>query len=214
VLFRGCLGVTEYYAGVTLNYSGQSEGKMNTKSSKKAKQMPVSNEDEDDVWTYEIEQLFGKNRKLQPSERNLISLFYNNMKSKLQSPPEGSRWVMLMAVDLSTYTVIEQAAVSTDWADERWRHFFQWMYVDSFVTSPKDVAKAAFNDYKNGQRSINILCQRYDNLYTHLDEEGRKETRSTVRKMLNKMLHAEPQNTPNKSSPKKSSKPYSKKKPS
>jgi hypothetical protein len=157
------------------------------KSGAKAKEKPRYKADEN--WDYEREQVFDRNRKLEPGQRNLISLFYGSMSGKLLPAPKGSRWIMLMMVDLSTYTVIEQAAVSSDWSDEQWRLEFQEMYLDRFATAFDEVATAAFGDYKRGERKMGILCQRYDNVYPRLDIQGQKATRLALSKKLNKMLH-------------------------
>jgi hypothetical protein len=149
---------------------------------------------EDDDLTYEMNQLFGKNRKLAPGERNLVSLFVgkNNMDfvGKVRPAPKGSRWVMLMAVDLSTFTVIEQAAVSSAQDDEWWRNYLQWEIARNFTFTPKEVAQAALADYLKGERRMSVLCQRYDTLYPYLDAAGQAETRAKVRKHLSKLKKA------------------------
>ena len=163
-------------------------------SKKKSTKQRTRSHDEVEDLSYEMEQLFGENRILQPGQRNLVSLFFNgNMKGpqKLRPVAKGGRWVLFMALDLSTLTVIEHAAVSASWKDERWRGFFQYMIVESFTHSINEVADAAFNDYKNGEKRMHVLAQRYDNLYPHLDKPGQKQTRLTLMKRLNRKLHGE-----------------------
>jgi len=145
--------------------------------------------DDEDELSYEIAQLFGSNRKLRPGDRNLISLFWKGLDGgpKRGEVKPGSRHVMIMAVDLTKFEVLEQAVVTADWNDERWRHWFQWMFVNEFGAIVDEVARAAFGDYMEGQTDMHKLSMRHDNLYKHLDEDGQKDSREKLRKKLNRL---------------------------
>lgn len=162
---------------------------------KSAKKHSVANEVDQEFLDYCREQLFGKNRRLEPGERRLVTLFWDNFKKKdLKNVVKGGRWLMLMLVDISHFAVLEQAMIQSTLSDEEWRLWFQEDYVDNFVDSLEDVARKAFRDYKaqkKGRRNIGVLCMKYDNMYPDLDLEQQKRTRDDLRKMLNKMLHAE-----------------------
>jgi hypothetical protein len=115
-----------------------------------AKEREEKKEDQYVGWEEEAKMLFGPSRKLVAVDKGLLRLYGNSLKEKFDPIPEGNNAVMLLMVSIPNFEVLEHALIQDWFTEEQWRREFQAMFVNHFVTHPKDVIEDAYELHTSG----------------------------------------------------------------
>jgi hypothetical protein len=136
-------------------------------------------------WTLEEETLFGEGRSFAPIEPNLIRNYALKHGTEFLQSKGKNTAVMLLAVKIPDFTVLEHVFVSVVATDEQWQRTFRRMVIEEFTSVRKEIYDRAFELHQSGDfkgaGGLHRICMRADELYPLMSSDDQTLERALVK---------------------------------
>jgi hypothetical protein len=136
-------------------------------------------------WMLEEETLFGEGRSFAPIEPNLIRNYGLKHGTEFLQRQDKNTAVMLLAVKIPDFTVLEHMFVTLAATDEQWQRIFRRMVIEEFTSVRKEIYDRAFALYQSGDFKgvgwLHRICMRADELYPLMNPDDQMSERALVK---------------------------------